>query len=316
MTAAIPFIHDSPEWHALRAKHVGGSEIAALFDLPRDDVPAYLVSRFALWHVKAGNAPSPFVDNPRAKWGLKLEAVIAEAAAETQGWEVSKGGYVIDSTCKGLGCTLDYVIASDPDEDGPGDLECKNVDWLVHRRSWEVDDEPPLHILLQHQHQMAATGHSWGAVAALVGGNDLRIYRYRARPTLIATIRQKVTEFWASIEANQPPSADGSDSAADILRSLFPEIMDDAHDFSSNNEWAGAAHEFYNAAAARKEANAVYDDTKNRIVELLGPHKRGFGNGWTINTAITPENHGRLPKEGELIGVRKEVRRYTVKEMT
>ncbi len=305
--------HDSPHWHALRARHIGGSEVSALFDLAPEDVPGYARSRFALWHIKAGNAPPPAVDNPRVSWGLRLEAVIAEAAATENGWSVQKGGYVSDVQCEGLGCTLDYVIEYDPAEKGPGALEIKNVDWLVHKRSW--DTEPPPHILLQHQHQLAATGYGWGAVCCLVGGNDLRVYRYKARPILIAEIRRRVVEFWASIDQKKEPEVDGSESASTILRSLYPEVVDDAIDMSASNEWAGVCQDFHKAGTDRRVANAVYEETKNHVVRLLGDHKRGYGNGWSVSTAITPENPGRLPKPGELIGKKTEVRRYTVKEM-
>lgn len=310
----ITFIHDSPEWHTLRARHVGGSEIAALFDLPAEERPNYLTSRYALWHIKAGNVPPPHIDNPRAEWGLELEDAIARAASKKHGWPIHKGGYVSDPTTKGLGCTLDYIIDSDPDEDGPGALEIKNVDWMVHKRSW-TNDEPPPHILLQLQHQLAATGYSWGVVAAFVGGNDLRIYRYKARPALIAQIRRRVTDFWASIDAGQEPPVDGSDSASAVLAALYPEIIDDAIDLSANNEWSSAAHAFFNAGIDRRAANDAYEGAKNNVVALLGGHKRGYGNGWTVNTSITPENPGREPRPGELIGVRKEVRKYIVIEM-
>jgi predicted phage-related endonuclease len=312
--AIVYYPHDSAEWHSIRARNVGSSEIGALFDLPDHQVPAYMMRRFALWHVKAGNAPPPPVDAVRPKWGLRLEQTIAEAAAEMQGWEIAKGGYVTDPATPGLGCTLDYVILSDPEEDGPGALEVKNIDWLVHKRSW-TDDEPPPHVLLQLMHQLAATGYSWGAVAGFVGGNDLRIYRYKARPKLIAEIRRRVTEFWASIEAGTPPPVDGSDSASAILASLYPEVADDAVDMSLNNEWAEAANRLFDAAAGRKVANYAYEEARNRVAALLDGHKRGYGNGWAVTCSVTPENPGREPKPGELIGKRAEVRRYSVKEM-
>lgn len=313
---AIAFVHDSPEWHDLRARHIGGSEIAALFDLAPEDTPAYLRSKFALWHIKAGNAPPPVVGNPRAQWGLDLEDAIARAAAKKQGWIVRKGGYVSDPTTKGLGCTLDYIIESDPAEKGPGCLEIKNVDWLVHKKSWE--SEPPPHILLQLQHQLAATGYSWGAICCLIGGNDLRTYRYAARPRLIEDIRRRVREFWQSIDEGKEPPVDGSDSAAAVLQALYPTVEDDSVDMRTNNEWAEAAHAFYMAAEARKDAEKAYGLRKNRIVQLLDGHRRGWGNGWTVTTSITPENPGKAittEDVGRIVGARKESRSYVAKEM-
>jgi len=308
----IPITHDSPAWHELRSRHVGGSEVSALFDLAPADRPAYMLTRFALWHIKAGNAPPPQVDNPRAKWGLRLEDAIASAAAEQEGWQVSRGGYVSDPTTPGLGCTLDYIIESDPAHVGPGALELKSVDWMVARRSW-TDDEPPPHVLLQHQHQMAATGYTWGAVAALVGGNDLRVYRYSARPKIIAEIRKRVREFWASIAEGREPPVDGSDGASAVLRSLYPEVEDDALDMSGSNEWPEAVGEFISASEGRKAANDAYDEAKNRVVALLGGHKRGWGSGYSVNTAIIAATPDRPARPNEIIKGRAETRRYTAK---
>jgi len=308
------YVHDSKEWHAVRARHVGSSEVSVLFDLATEDTPAYARSKFGLWHIKAGNAPPPPIDNPRVTWGTRLEAIIAEGASEENKWPIQKGGYFSDITTPGLGCSLDYVIDYDPNEIGPGVLEIKNVDWLVHKKKW--DTEPPPHILLQLMHQLAASGYQWGAVCCLVGGNDLRTYRYKARPKLIAEIRRKVTAFWKSIDEGIEPTVDGSETASHVLRSLFPNVIDDAIDLSSNNEWSEAAHAFYEAGEARKAANAEYDLAKNRVVKLLGDRKRGYGGGWSVNTAITPQNPGREARPGGLIGKKAEVRRYTVKEMT
>jgi len=308
----IPVEHDSAEWHGLRAKHVGGSEVAALFDLPTSDRPAYMLTRFALWHIKAGNAPPPHINNPRPAWGLRLEQVIADAVAEQELWAVRKGGYVSDQTTPGLGCTLDFVIESDPDEQGPGALETKNVDWMVHRRSW-LDGEPPLHILLQLQHQLAATGYTWGCVAGLIGGNDLKLYRYKARPKLIADIRRRVREFWTSIAEGREPPVDGSDSASAVLRSLYGEVIDDAIDMSGSNEWPEAVGEFVLAGERRKAANEDYDAAKNRVVSLLGGHKRAYGSGYSVNTAITAATPDRPARPDEIIKGRAETRRYTAK---
>lgn len=308
----IPVAHDSEEWHSLRARHVGGSEIAALFDLPAADTPNYMLTRFALWHIKAGNAPQPRVDPIRPAWGLRLETIIADAAAHQEGWKISKGGYVQDTTTPGLGCTLDFEIESDPSEDGPGCLEAKNVDWMVFRRSWTAA-EPPVHILLQLQHQLAATGYSWGCVAGLVGGNDLRIYRYKARPKLIQEIRRRVAEFWESIDHKREPPVDGSDGASSVLRSLYPEIADDAIDMTGVNEWPEAVAEFMAAARERKNANEVYDLAKNRVAALLADHKRAYGAGYSVSTAITAEIPDRPAMPGEIIRGRAEARRYSAK---
>lgn len=310
-----PYVTGTPEWHALRARHIGASEVASLFGVQ----PPYALSRFALWHVKAGNAPPPDVSGERIDWGNRLESLIAEVTADAEGWKIRKGSYASDDACPGLGASLDYEVIGSPELEaagyfGDGALECKAVDWIVHKRTW-TEGEPPPHILLQLQTQCAARNLQWGAVGALVSGNDRRIYKYKARPKLIAEIRRRVAEFWTSIDEKREPPPDGSDGSSSVLASLFPEIVDDALDMTGSNEWAEAADALHTAAAVRKAANDAYDEARNRVAHLLAGHKRGFGNGWAVNCAVTPANPGRDPRPGEKIGARKESRSYTAKEM-
>ena len=303
-----PIPADRAEWLAQRERYIGSSEVAALFGLQA----AYGLSHFALWHVKRGIEPPP-VEGPRIAWGTRLEEVIALAYAEETGATVTPGRYAVDDTAQ-MAASLDFEIAADPENEyeGPGILETKNVDWLVHRRSW-TDGEPPPHILLQLQHQLACTGFKWGVIAAIIGGNELRTYRYAARPALAADIRKRVTAFWASAS---PPPVDGSDGAAHVLRELYPEPVDDAADMRDNNEWPEAVQAFIEAGAAQREAKAVYDEAKNRVVALLGPYKRAWGGGYSVSTAITPAKPPRSARPEEVISGRAEVRRYTAKETT
>ena len=135
---------------------------------------------------------------PRAL-GLRLENVIADAVAEERGWTLLPGGHRTSSRIEGWGCTLDREIG----DRGGGVLELKTVDWLVRKRDW--GEEPPPHILLQLQAQLGVTGREWGAVAALVGGNELRIWEYQARPRIIAEIAKRARLL--EIDPREPSAA-------------------------------------------------------------------------------------------------------------
>jgi predicted phage-related endonuclease len=298
------------EWLAKRHKHIGASEVAALFGAQPDFAP----SHYALWHIKSGKTPAPVVEGSRITWGLKLEEVIATAAAEECGWTVTRGRYAVCTDCQWFGASLDFEISADPtgEHQGPGALETKNVDWIAHHRSW-TGGEPPLHILLQLQAQLACTGYSWGAVAALVGGNDLRIYRYVARPKLIADIKSRVTAFWQSIADNKPPPVDGSDSASDVLKALYPEVVDEAADFSRSNEWPEAVATFLDAQAAKKDAEKAYSLARNRVAALLEGYNRGWGGGYSVSVSVTHEKPDRPAAPEEIIKGRAESRTYRAK---
>lgn len=310
----VPYITGTPEWHALRAKHVGASEISALYGVQ----PDYALSRYALWMVKAGLADPPEVGGERVFWGSRLESLIAEVTAEAEEWTIRKGGYASDDLCPGLGASMDYEIVGSPElEDegysGDGALECKAVDWLVAKKKW-TDEEPPLPILLQLQTQCAARGFSWGCVAALVSGNERRLYRYHARPALIAGIRARTTEFWKSIRENKRPNPDGSDAAMHVLRQMYPEIQDDIIDLTGDNELPGLCADALRMQRDRLDAKKDEETIKARIIEKLNGHAKAMVEGFFVSMSVTPPNLGRAPRAGELIGVRKEVRKLSVSE--
>lgn len=307
MSGAI--LHKPAEWHARRAKTIGSSEIAALFDV----AAPYQLSRFALFHVKAGLVPAPEVEGERLMWGTLMEEAIAAGVAETKGWVVNPGQFYSLSDI-GMSATLDFEIQGAEGFDGPGVLETKNVDFVQHKRAW-TGDEPPPHILLQLQHQLACTGWKWGAIACLVGGNRLEVYTYEARPKLIAEIKARVRQFWQDVVDQKPPAVDGSEGASDVLRALYPEVVDDAADMRGNNEWPEVCAAFKVAGERQRESKKEYDAAKNRLVALLGSHRRGWGGGYSVSTAVTPETPDRPAPPGDIIAGRAEARRYTVKEV-
>jgi predicted phage-related endonuclease len=298
-------------WHERRARNVGSSEVSALFDAQ----PAYAMSRFALWHVKAGIVPPPHIDTPRTRAGIMLEDAIAHLTAQENGWEIERGDFCTDPVQPGMSCTTDWEIVSGPAPEGAsgrGILECKNIDFAEWKRTW-TDGEPPMHILLQLQHQIACRGYEWGVIGGFIGGNQVRAYPYLARPKLIADIRRRVGGFWQSIEDGKPPAVDGNPSATDVLRALFPQVEDDVIDMRGSNSWPVDCAEFQAAAEAKKAAEKRYEAAKNAIILHLQGHKRGWGGGWSVSTAVTPAKPDRAAAAGETIKGRAETRRYTVK---
>lgn len=312
-----PIPAEPEAWHALRAQHVGASEVAALFHAQPDYAPGV----FALWHTKAGLVPRENVDNPRTQWGLRLEDAIAAAAAEREGWRVQPGQYA-SHPC-GLGATLDRIIAEPGEEErkagltGPGVLELKNADWIAHRRAW--GEEPPTHILIQLQAQLLATGFGWGAVAVLVGGNDLRIYRYRPRPKIQAEIQKRVAAFWASIRAGRKPDPDGSDATFRALRVLHPEVTEDEEpvDLTEDNEAPVLAAEALALAKQRKDIEKQEAQVKAQLFAKLGSRRWAKVRGFRVSQAVTPAKDDIIicaEMIGQVLKGRAESRRLMISE--
>ena len=89
------------DWHALRRKTVGGSEVAALFNCS-----PYLTLN-ELYHLKRGNLRDGH-DNPFTRFGKRMEPIIAELVEDEMGWRLRQRDvhlYHDDHPC--LGATLD-----------------------------------------------------------------------------------------------------------------------------------------------------------------------------------------------------------------
>lgn len=311
----LPIPEGREEWLALRQGFVGASEVAALFGAQAGYQPGV----YALWQAKAGRVPLPAVDAPRAAWGLRLEEAIATGAGEQEGWNVLPGRYATHEC--GLGATLDRIIAAPSPADyaagyvGPGVLELKNVDWLQTRRGRAWEGEPPMHVLLQAQAQMLATGFTWGAIAWLVGGNDLRVLRYKARPAIQAEIARRVAAFWTSIEEDRPPMPDGSDATYGALLALLPDADegDEPADLRGDNEAEAAAADYLRGAAMEKEGGAIRDQARNILLSKIGAARWAKTNGATFSVARVAATLDRPAKPGEIIKGRAASARVTVK---
>lgn len=309
----MPFLEiteGTPEWHDIRRKHIGGSEVAGLFGVQ----PDFAMSHFTLHQVKAGRIPPPPVeDGPgsRVWFGHKLEPAIARLAAEMYGWEVEKGGYAIDATVPGMGCSLDYVIKEPGAEEtrlgfhGPGVLQLKNSDWLAHRKEWTAK-EPPLWILLQLQHEIACSQYGWGCIVCLVGGNELPCYRYAARPRIADAIRDKVRDFWADVRRGRFPSIDKTNSTAEALRATFPSVQDEQPlDMRGDTKFADICGGLLVAQADLASAIENYQGLRNELEAMLEGHTFAECEGFRVRVAVTPAT-----------GKRRETRRVKVREVS
>lgn len=279
------------ERQAVRARHIGGSEVAALFGAdPRTTL-------FEIWHRKRGTLPPvDLSDNDRVFWGTILEPAIARGAAELCGWTVRKvRRHIAHPGVAGMGASLDYEIVSH--ERGPGCLEIKAVDWLVFRDQWE-DGEPPLHIELQLQCQMACTGRSWGAIAALIGGNDLRVYERARRPATIERIEVAVAAFWQSVADGIEPKPDFARDGEAIAALYRDAAEGKVVDLAGDNRFPDLCAEYQRASAAEKAASEAKDAAKAEMMVKIGDAERAICGPYSVSAKTVaggPVSYERKP---------------------
>lgn len=197
-------ITDEAAWLAARAVDLTSTEVATLYGLnPYSTL-------YETWHRKKAGEAVQRTDTDRMKWGRRLEAVVALGVAEDLGWKAEPRKIYQRIPALRLGASFDFQAQQEPDG-LIGLMEVKNVDRKVFDSQWqEVGDEyqAPAHIELQLQVQLMVSGLSWGAIVALVGGNDAKVLMRKAEPAICADIEAKVKAFWASIEAGTEPRPD------------------------------------------------------------------------------------------------------------
>lgn len=284
--SAVTIIPHTTEtaWLEARKQDVTSTESAALFGM------SPYMTAFDLWHRKRSGVVPEFKTNDRMKWGNRLEAAIAYGIAEEQGWTIQPmKEYMRDPDAR-LGSSFDFLIIC---SGGPVHLEIKNVDYLAFRDGWiEHDDgtvEAPEHIEMQVQHQMAVSGFKRAYIGAFVAGNRYELIERERDEAVIAAIRAKVAEFWATVDAGQEPSPVMPGDADVIIRLNQYAQPGKLVDASGDAEIAQLVLKYKSAAALEAQAKEDKEVAKAGLFEAIGDAEKVLGFDFTISAGIQAE---------------------------
>jgi putative phage-type endonuclease len=220
------FEHDTPEWHAARAGGIGASEIAAVVGL------SPYVSAFHLWHMKKGNLPSQ-AKSDAMDWGHRLEPVVRDWWQERHPelWVGSTGTWA-HSERPWQRVNPDGILY--PIEAGSV-VSGARVALYEGKTSRFGDgfgpsgsDQIPLAYRCQVQHSLDIFDLPRAYVAVLIGGNEPREYVIEADPADQAALREAGAKFWQSLQDNDEPPIDCSDSTYEAVRKMHDDIDPDA----------------------------------------------------------------------------------------
>ncbi len=277
-------VRDDAHWRQLRAKHVGGSEISCLFGEHAQ------LTEFELFHRKKGNVPEPDLSgNDRVFFGQLLEPAIAAGVAQKNpDWTVRKVRRYLSNPDIGIGGSPDYEIIGVPSR-GPGILEIKTADWLI-AKGWE-DNTPPTSYLLQIQHYLSLTNWSWGCMAVLIGGNELRMFEYSRRDTTIKIIEDRVAEFWRNIRDGVEPKPDFAKDAGTIS-ALYSSVSDGKTvDLSGSNRLPELIQTYRGASEQEKAAKDAKEASKAEILTLVGDAEVALCDGDRVSCRMVAGAH-------------------------
>jgi putative phage-type endonuclease len=262
---------DRSEWLEIRKRGIGSSDAAAAVGL------SPYKSQLELWMEKTGRAPAKEehqgLEDPRF-WGTLLEPYVAMAYQQKTERRVRKVNAVLQHpTYSFMLANIDREVVGCPDVQV---LECKTAGEFGSRL-WK--EGVPEYVQLQVQHQLAVTGKDSADVAVLLCGQKLEIHRIQRDEEVIARLVVLESRFWECVEAERPPPADGSDSAAKALRHLY-QGNDTSLDFTGDS---GLCQIFNGLAALRAELDAkeqLAEQLKQTLQQAMGDASKAvFANG-------------------------------------
>lgn len=265
-------IESEAHWHELRAKHIGGSEIAALFGA------SSFLTEFELYHQKRGNIGKPYC-SPLMEFGNDMEPIIAKWIAREMGWEIKLSrDYYEHPEIPCLGCTLDYYVLQS--EHGAGVLEIKNVNSFSE--GW-TDTRAPNYVELQVQQQLMVVDaarkeaglppFNWAAIGSLHGGNPegLRTMLRKPDPDVQKAIAKHAAEFWQRVETGNEPDFMAEKDAG--LLQKFWERAVEAEEVEmvdvDDTEVEGLAMEYEDLGRQISSLQKQRDGVKGKIYDML-----------------------------------------------
>jgi predicted phage-related endonuclease len=302
-------------WLALRRQNINSTEIAALFGLS----PRRTALELAL--TKAGKVDEKYVDNERTAWGKRLQSAISDGVSFDYGVAVMPLTDYVELEGLRIASSFDCsvyntTIAAAPvggvgielndlqrfaAERGAGILEIKNLDGRVFSQDLIMVDnqlEAAPHIELQLQHQMLVKGATWGAIAVLINGNDLRILIRPYDSEVGAMILDRCAKFWANLAAGKYPPAD-LPADAEVLKKLYNYGEPGSFYDGTGNELLAKACAEYNAASGKMKE---YEDLKRvayaEVLQIMQDHEKGVAAGWKISTWMVEPWSGHVEKDG------------------
>jgi predicted phage-related endonuclease len=201
------------------------------------------------------------------RWGNRLEPIVAQAYCDFTGNKIEKGQFVFkDVDGLPIGGTPDYLSSNDV----PTVIEIKTAG---RSAGWgdAGTDQIPAQYLTQVMHYMGLLGMPLAHVAALIGGNDFRVYNVAFDRELFSSMLDTARKFWQHVTSKTPPELDGSTECRVYLSQKYPTggaglIRE------PEPELATMVKQYRDAVADIAHYEAEKDLLSNQILKRIGTH--------------------------------------------
>jgi putative phage-type endonuclease len=255
----------SAEWHELRSKGIGGSEIGTIMGLNPWE------SAFALWAKRTGQIPDPPLDGWSIRFGKAFEMPMLEL------WAQEHPEYEVFLTGTWRHPVWDFLHAN-PDALA---RHRETGQWVVvevktSRSNWS--DTPPAY-MAQVLHYMEVLNLNKAVIVAVAGWN----YEERWVPYNQFEVDAQVAaakRFWNHLQNVEKPEWDGSKATYEATRYMNPDIEDAEVDLQGMGFGLLEAYENF------KNAEDRLNQYKSEVLDEMGKAKYGYvmkdGKKWVV----------------------------------
>jgi putative phage-type endonuclease len=261
---------DKDEWLEKRKLGVSATDIAAISGLnPYKTIYDVFLEKLDLVE------PTP--DNPRMRWGRRMEDVLTEDYENMTGYITFKTGLLRNPDNHlviGTPDRLVFIHDSHNDDGRPNKgLEVKTAGIRQKDRWGEPGtDNVPEEYLCQCMWYMAVTGlDEWDLIVSIAGTEPV-IYTIHRNDELIAELIRRAEDFWNNhVLTKEPPAVDESESAKEMLNRLYQKADLDMIESDDKLDKLVEALNRQRKFKAVAEENERY--LENKIKAIIGDHE-------------------------------------------
>lgn len=286
MTIEIIRPADRGAWLAARNFDVTASVAASLLGAHPYTTP------YQLWAEKTGRLSPDDEETEAMERGNLLEPVaVAMVRKRHPEWTVTyenDRAYYRDGVLR-IGATPDAFMER-PDRFGTGNMQIKSASEDAFNQYWLDADTgeviPPTWIAVQSITEAKLTGCDWACVAVVVvtwrGNLRLHVIDIPMHDRLWMRLVGRVAEFWAMVQSGEEPEPDwlrDGPTVLDVYRDTMPERRDLTGDAVLDEE----VSRFMRAKQAEREASAIADAIRPRLIHALGNAEAGETANWQFS---------------------------------
>lgn len=250
-----------------RQKGIGGSDLAAVLGVCpwRQPIDVFYEKRPDLAG-EAGYAGRDLSGVEAIFWGNMLEEPIARGYCLATGRRVRRSNVTArHPTAPWLVGNIDRRVVGER-----RGLEIKNVSArMADRWGPSGSAEVAQYYITQVMQYLLVMDFSLWDVAALVGGNELRVYTVERDPEWDDLILDSTADFWRRVEAGDPPPIDaGAENALEVLRRVYPGT--DGSAVYLDDETSAWAARYSEAGLVASEAEKDKRKAKAHLLAAMG----------------------------------------------